>query len=53
MTDPVGVPALITSGHAVMGVDSHKHVHGEAVTDVIGGILALGIVVLRTALNNA
>ncbi|MDI5969414.1 transposase [Streptomyces sp. SL13] len=28
------------SGHVVIGVDTHKHVHVAAVTDTIGGILA-------------
>ncbi|MGW7672881.1 IS110 family transposase, partial [Streptomyces sp. NPDC054775] len=29
-----------TSGHVVIGVDTHKHVHVAAVMDTIGGILA-------------
>lgn len=28
------------SGHVVIGVDTHKHVHVAAVMDTIGGILA-------------
>lgn len=28
------------SGHVVIGVDTHKHVHVAAVLDPIGGILA-------------
>ncbi|WP_221933202.1 IS110 family transposase [Tessaracoccus rhinocerotis] len=28
------------SGHVVMGVDTHKHVHVAAVMDSVGGILA-------------
>ena len=28
------------SGHVVIGVDTHKHIHGPAVMDSIGGILA-------------
>jgi transposase len=28
------------SGHVVIGVDAHRHVHVAAVTDAIGGILA-------------
>ncbi|MHA7294309.1 IS110 family transposase [Arthrobacter sp. HLT1-21] len=28
------------SGHIVVGVDTHKHIHVAAVMDTIGGILA-------------
>ena len=28
------------SGHVVIGVDTHKHIHVAAVMDSIGGILA-------------
>lgn len=28
------------SGHVVIGVDTHKHIHVAAVMDMIGGILA-------------
>ncbi|MFC7463939.1 transposase [Brachybacterium sp. GCM10030252] len=28
------------SGHVVIGVDTHKHIHVAAVLDTIGGILA-------------
>ena len=28
------------SGHVVIGVDTHKHIHVAAVMDTIGGILA-------------
>ena len=28
------------SGHLVIGVDTHKHIHVAAVMDSIGGILA-------------
>ena len=31
---------LIRSGHIVVGVDTHKHIHVAAVLDSIGGILA-------------
>lgn len=30
----------VRSGHVVIGVDTHKHVHVAAVMDTIGGILA-------------
>ncbi|WP_218058281.1 transposase [Streptomyces sp. Wb2n-11] len=30
----------VRSGHIVIGVDTHKHVHVAAVMDTIGGILA-------------
>ena len=29
------------SGHVVIGVDTHKHIHVAAVMDSIGGILAV------------
>ncbi|WP_277245595.1 IS110 family transposase [Micrococcus terreus] len=31
---------VVRSGHVVIGVDTHKHVHVAAVMDTIGGILA-------------
>ncbi len=34
-----GIP-LTRSGHTVIGVDTHKHIHVAAVMDSIGGILA-------------
>ena len=30
----------VHSGHVVIGVDTHKHIHVAAVLDTIGGILA-------------
>ena len=30
----------VRSGHVVVGVDTHKHVHVAAVMDTVGGILA-------------
>lgn len=30
----------VRSGHVVVGVDTHKHIHVAAVMDTIGGILA-------------
>ena len=32
------------SGHVVIGVDTHKHIHVAAVMDSIGGILATGTI---------
>jgi transposase len=33
-------PELARSGHVVIGVDTHKHIHVAAVMDPVGGILA-------------
>ena len=30
----------VRSGHVVIGVDTHKHIHVAAVMDSIGGVLA-------------
>lgn len=30
----------VRSGHVVIGIDTHKHIHVAAVMDTIGGILA-------------
>ena len=30
----------VHSGHVVIGVDTHKHIHVAAVLDTIGGILS-------------
>ncbi len=32
----------VRSGHVVIGVDTHKHIHVAAVMDSIGGILTAG-----------
>lgn len=31
---------VVRSGHVVIGIDTHKHIHVAAVMDTIGGILA-------------
>lgn len=37
------------SGHVVIGVDTHKHIHVAAVMDSIGGILATFTIATDTA----
>ncbi|KJL26629.1 hypothetical protein RL72_00961 [Microbacterium azadirachtae] len=39
----------VSSGHVVIGVDNHKHVHVAAVMDSIGGILATLTITTDTA----
>ncbi len=39
----------IRSGHVVVGVDTHKHIHVAAVMDTIGGILATLTIATDTA----
>ena len=37
------------SGHVVIGVDTHKHIHVAAVMDSIGGVLATLTIATDTA----
>ena len=37
------------SGHVVIGVDTHKHIHVAAVMDSVGGILATLTIATDTA----
>ncbi len=39
----------VRSGHVVIGVDTHKHIHVAAVTDSVGGILATLTITTDTA----
>jgi len=39
MTVTTQTPTITRSGHVVIGVDTHKHVHVAAVLDPVGGIL--------------
>lgn len=37
------------SGHVVIGIDTHRHIHVAAVMDTIGGILATLTIATDTA----
>ena len=37
------------SGHIVIGIDTHKHIHVAAVMDSVGGILATLTIATDTA----
>ena len=39
----------VRSGHVVIGVDTHKHIHVAAVLDSVGGILATLTIATDTA----
>ncbi len=39
----------VRSGHVVIGVDTHKHIHVAAVMDSVGGILATLTIATDTA----
>ena len=39
----------VRSGHVVIGVDTHKHIHVAAVMDSVGGILATLTITTDTA----